>query len=106
MNTPKAYRIWTNEGSKFICRFDPKVEKDGVLYGHSVSMGYSVAAERHLKIVGLSSAPEVGGTLVISDKPWHTEIVNGEEVHHYAYERITNVEDITNVLQELKVEED
>ena len=97
MNT-RAYRVYTNAGSKYIARFDPIIEDNGILYGDIIVVGYSETAQSNLKMMGKSAEPEVGSKLRIEDRPWVVEEVNGEEVPVYEYETITSVENITHLL--------
>jgi hypothetical protein len=98
---PQAYKIYTEEGSRYIARFDPQFEQEGVLYGSMCVIGYSEVVEKHLRIVGMSAVPEPGGRLIVEDKPWAVEIVDGETVPLYEYENISLVEDLTHVLEKM-----
>lgn len=95
----RAFVIRTAEGSKFVARFDPKIEEAGLLFGYATVVGYSQVAEKNLKIVGMCPVPSVGGKLVINDKPWSVEYVEGEEVPLYEYENIVLVEEITHMIR-------
>jgi hypothetical protein len=101
----RAYKIYTAEGSRYIARFDPEIEQDGSIYGRMSVVGYSEVAEKALRIIGIAPEPEAGGRLLISDRPWAVEMVNGEEVPLYEYENISMVEDISHLLEHLINEE-
>lgn len=104
----KAYRVRTAEGSKFLVRFEPKIEKDGILYGHATVVGYSEVMQNNLRIVGIAPVPEPEGHIIVHDRPWAIESVEGTSVPLYEYETITIVDDVTHLLERLndKVEEE
>lgn len=102
----RAYKIRTVEGSDYIALFEPKCWEKGILWGRIALEGYSQVAEQKLRIVGMSSEPEVEGHITIHGSPWSVEVVEGEEVPLFEYETISVVEDITDKLESVISDQD
>jgi hypothetical protein len=94
--SPQAFIVWTEEGSRFVARFDPQIEDAGITYGKLRVIGHCKTVGRKLEIVGMGCAPAVGGKLIVSDKPIRTYTFQGEEVPVYEHEVIASVEDVTD----------
>lgn len=89
---PRAFRIYTQEGSTFIARFDPHKEHPG--YGTLDVIGVSRTTNTRLRIKGIGAIPESGGKIVVSDRPEEVVFIENEEVKIFPQEVIAGVEEI------------
>ncbi len=81
----RAFKVWTEEGSVFAMRLDPKEVWYGMELGVLTIVGFSSSTGNQLELRGVGAAPEIGGKVAVAS--------HGEPPV-LAYERISRVQEI------------
>lgn len=89
---PRAFRLWTEEGSVYIARFDPSEQFPG--FGRLNVAGFCKTTSRNIHVKGIGALPETGGQLIIDDQPVESYVQDGEVVPIYPKETICGVAEI------------
>jgi hypothetical protein len=91
----RAFWVYTEEGSRFLARFDPLTCYEGLEVGSLVIAGYSQSQNRRLKIVGYGSVPKPGARLTVSDEAIELLEIAGETLPVYLEEIVLRVVEVS-----------
>lgn len=92
---PRAFRVFTEEGSVLLMRLDPQVVLGGRQFGRIHVRGRAVSTEYEIDWAGEGACePAVGGQVIVHPEPLEVYEVLGQPVKRFAQETIARVEEI------------
>ena len=91
---PRVFRVWTDWGSVFAFKLEPRRYVHGVEVGPVDVRGHSERAEKLVRIIGIGAEPFVGGEITVSDEPYEIVDLGEGPVAFYPSETIVRVREI------------
>lgn len=91
---PRVFRVWTDEGSVFAFKLEPRQYVHGVEVGPVDIRGNSQVAGKLIRILGIGSEPFVGSKITVSDVPREILDLGDGPVKFFDEETICGIQEI------------